>query len=62
MQTLKKDPLLNEITFDGIRFWFRDIVLGKISSQYQFNPPIPKNVMQEYKHKFIDEIMNFCEV
>lgn len=59
---LKKDPLRNEISFDGFKFWLRDEPIGQICKEYQCHSPIPKNVMDNYKQMFIDKIVNFGDV
>lgn len=62
MMELRKDPLRNEITFDGFKFWLRDEPLGEICREHQCKSPVPKNVMDKHKEMLIDKIIDFGEV
>lgn len=59
---LRKDPLMNEISFDGIKFWLRDEPLGQICEEHQCSSPVPKEIIDRHKKLFIDEIVNFGDI
>lgn len=50
-------PILQEISFDGINFWMRDIKIGKIKKDLRFVSAIPKETMQEEKFRCIGKII-----
>jgi len=60
-EMLENDSLLNEIKFDGIRFWLRDEPLGRISKEHQWQSPLSREVMVTHKQMFLKRIMDAVE-
>jgi hypothetical protein len=59
---LRKDPVEREISFDGFKFWFRDEPLGEICEEHKCQSPVPKKVIDAYKHNFIDQIIRVGDI
>lgn len=50
-------PVLQEISFDGIHFWLRDMKVGAIRKTLKFQSPIPKEIMQSEKLRCLGKII-----